>query len=170
MKRILLFALVAVLAIPGCGTMCADQFDPGNPAQVDGLAAKVQPAATLAAAALAVELSPSDMAQLTSVLQEVRTCVAGNPTRAANVDAIAALVIDKVTADPARQAQYARLVHAATVVVVAYVPSPPPGSTAATVLAYATVAQRLTLAAIDGALAALPAQPAAAPSQTGGAQ
>jgi type IV secretory pathway VirB2 component (pilin) len=168
MNRLLLAVCVMAVVLAGCGgcgQWSAPAFDPTNQASVDSLAAKVQPTATLAAAALAVELKPDDVAQLASVLQEVRACIAGDPARAVNVDAIAALVINKVTGDPAKQAQYARLVHAATAIVSIYVPAPPAGSTAATVLTYAKAAQQLTLAAIDGALAALPA-PDAPPAST----
>jgi hypothetical protein len=151
-------ALLLILALPLL-TGCPANFDPGNQGQVDSLAAKVRAGATVAAGAFNA-LDAKSVPAVVNVLNQVRAVVGTEPVSVQTAQAAANVALNQLVANGKLTEPTAKQISAITATVLSvaacYIPIPPDGSAKATALLYAKVGQRLTLAAIDGALGALP--------------
>lgn len=167
---VVLIAMVGAV-LPGCATATSDwaSFNPASATaeQTAGILARVDKDARLGASVAVAVLKPDDVVKVRSVLTALRVYVAAKPSDSVSLLAVAKPLIARFVADPDRQRTYTAVVCAALNAASCLVPDPPPGSTVATVAAYAAFGQQAMLTAFDAVLATLPADQ---PREEGGAQ
>jgi hypothetical protein len=155
---VLLGGLAALLG--GCAQISLSPADVTDPAAIDRLCARVKPLAAVAIDLAKLKLTPADQAKLRQVLVLVRAYVATEIDHAAIADAVVGKILNQVfpKADEGTITTVLNAIRNIFALAESYVTVPPKyQADAAVVFAYLAAGQRLLLAAIDGAVEALPA-------------